>query len=238
MQCPNCVREGRLAAPRRARGAVRALLPGSGVPYITFGLLAVTAVVFLLQQVTSGAVTQAGVYAPALTAAQPWRMFTSIFLHAGILHVGLNMLSLVFVGRALEPLLGHARFLALYLVSGFAGSVAVLLIGAPGTAVLGASGAIFGLLGAFVIVGRRLGANITPMLVLIGINLVFGFIISGISWQAHIGGLAGGALVALVYTKTRRDAQRTLQIGLLAGLVGLLIVITIVGFAFRAGLIG
>jgi membrane associated rhomboid family serine protease len=238
VHCPECVREGRASLPRRSRGVLRAALAPGSAPVVTYVFTGITVVVFLLQQVTSGAVTQAGIYAPAFTAVEPWRMITSIFLHGGLLHVGLNMLSLLFVGRALEPLLGRSRFLALYLFSGFAGSVAVLLLGNAFTGVLGASGAIFGLLGAFLIIGRRMGANITPMIVLVGINLVLGFVVPGISWQAHVGGLIGGALVALVYLRTRRSTQRTVQIALLAGLGAALILIAVVAYAFRVGLVG
>jgi membrane associated rhomboid family serine protease len=238
VQCPTCIREGRAATPRRSRAVVRSVLLGSGVPVVTYALVAVTVVVFLLQQVPGGTVTRAGIYAPALTAVEPWRMITSIFLHGGVLHLALNMFSLFFVGRALEPLLGWARFLTLYLVSGFAGSVAVLLIAAPDGGVLGASGAIFGLLGAFLIIGRRLGANITPMIILVGINLVFGFVVSGVSWQAHVGGLGGGALLALVILRTRRESQRALQTGLVIALVVALVVVAFVGYSVRAGLIG
>ena len=238
VQCPECVREGRASMPRRSRGALRSVLAPGSAPIVTYALTGITVVLFLLQQVTSGTVTRAGIYVPALTALEPWRMITSIFLHGGLLHVGLNMLSLVFVGRALEPLLGRGRFLALYLLSGFAGSVAVLLIGNAYTGVLGASGAIFGLLGAFLLIGRRMGANITPMIILVGINLVLGFVVSGISWQAHVGGLIGGALVALIYLRTRRAAQRNLQIALVTALAAAIVTVTVVGFAVRAGLLG
>jgi membrane associated rhomboid family serine protease len=143
-------------------------------------------------------------------------------VHDGFWHVGLNMLAVWMIGRSLEPLLGHARFLALYLISGLGGSVAVALL-AFGTPVIGASGAVFGLLGALLVIGRHIGANITAIAILLGINLVIGFLPGrGISWQAHVGGLVTGALIGLIYARTRTRRLRALQILLLAALVAAL----------------
>ena len=141
---------------------------------------------------------------PELTGTfQPWRLLTGLLVHGGFWHVGLNMLAVWMIGRSLEPLLGHARFLALYLISGLGGSVAVALL-SFGTPVVGASGAVFGLLGALLVIGRHIGANITGILIILGINLVIGFIPGmGVSWQAHVGGLVVGALIGLIYARTR-----------------------------------
>jgi membrane associated rhomboid family serine protease len=116
------------------------------------------------------------------------------------------------------------RYLVLYLLSGLAGSVGVLLIASPTTPVVGASGAIFGMMGAFLVIQRRLGGNATQLLILVGINLVIGFIPSfGIAWQAHVGGLVGGALIGLIFMETRAQSRRNLQIGLLV-LLGIVLV--------------
>ncbi|MBT2473114.1 rhomboid family intramembrane serine protease, partial [Microbacterium sp. ISL-103] len=104
------------------------------------------------------------------------------------------------------------------------GSVAVAVI-APGTFTVGASGAIFGLMAALLIIGRHIGANVTGLLVILGINFVFGFIIGGIAWQAHLGGAIVGALVAFILTKTRRREQRVWQIVLLSAVVVVLLLI-------------
>jgi membrane associated rhomboid family serine protease len=96
---------------------------------------------------------------------------------------------------------------------------------APNTATVGASGAIFGLMAALLIVGRHIGANVTGLLVILGINFALGFFIGGVAWQAHLGGAIVGALVALIYTRTKRRDQRTWQIVLLAALIVLLIVV-------------
>ncbi|MDP3208672.1 MAG: rhomboid family intramembrane serine protease, partial [Rhodoglobus sp.] len=131
----------------------------------------------------------------------------------------------------LERSLGRWRFLALYLISGFGGSVAVLLL-APLTAVVGASGAIFGLLGAFFVIQRKLGGNNVQLIVIIVLNLVIGFVPGlNISWQAHVGGLVAGAAVAFVFLRTRRPNQRVAQIRGVSGIAVALVVVTVLSAA-------
>ena len=125
-------------------------------------------------------------------------------------------------------MLGRSRFVALFLIAGFGGSVGVLLIGNSHIAVLGASGAIFGLFGAYFLVARRLGGNATQFLVVIVINLVIGFVPGfGIAWQAHVGGLVTGLAIAFVYLETRTSRRRTAQILLTAAIAALLVVTTV-----------
>ena len=158
-------------------------------------------------------------------------MLTAIFLHGSIFHILVNMYSLFIFGSVMERLLGRWRFLALFLVSGFGGSVAVLWL-APGSAVVGASGAIFGLLGAFFVIQRRLGGNNIQLLIVIALNLVIGFLPGlNISWQAHVGGLVAGAAVAFVFLRTRRQDQARMQVLLVAGVVAALLVLTVLGVA-------
>lgn len=234
VQCPECVREGRASMPRRRPGVVRAFRSSGSRPVVTYSLMGVSVAVFLLQLVMP-AITQMFAYAPALTAIQPWRMITSTFLHSTGLpfHILFNMFALFLVGRGLEPLIGRGRFLALYLISGFAGSVAVLLFSDPVRGVLGASGAVFGLFAAFIVIARRMGGDVTSMLVIVALNLVVGFFLVNVSWQAHVGGLVGGAAVALVLLRTRRRDQRGLQIGLLAGVVLALLAISVAAYLVR-----
>ncbi|EMY33505.1 rhomboid family membrane protein [Arthrobacter crystallopoietes BAB-32] len=207
-----------------------------GKPVVTMTLMALCAGAFLLQWLVPG-FTERFWYAPLYTLpnpiydAEPWRMITSAFLHSQgfILHIAFNLYALWILGNHLEPLLGRLRFLALYLLSAFGGSVAVLLLSAPNVPVLGASGAVFGLFGALFIVQRQRGGDVKSLLVLIGINVVLGFVVSGISWQAHLGGLAVGALAALALAYAPRGKNRTaLQVGgllllflLLAGVTAL-----------------
>jgi membrane associated rhomboid family serine protease len=181
--------------------------------------------VFAVQFISNDLITDYLLYSPVLTLVAPWTMITSMFVHGGVIHVGLNMLALYLFGPILEGLLGRARFLALYLISGFGGSVAVLLFADPLSGVLGASGAIFGLLGAYFVIQRKLGGNAVQLLVVLGLNLAMGFFIPGISWQAHLGGVVVGAIMAVIFLRTRRAAQVQRQVVLIAGVVLTLLVV-------------
>ena len=241
--CPECMaaeRKNRTPAQKRAarRWGTRPVMgtARSGKPVVTYALLLVTSIIGLLQMVPGlgDAITAQLLFAPRylypdlfLLPFEPWRMLTAIFAHGGFIHLGLNMLALWMLGQSLEPMLGRVRFLALYLISGLGGSVAVALLD-PGTATVGASGAIFGLMAALLIIGRHIGANVTGILVILGINFVFGFFVPGIAWQAHLGGAVVGAVAALILTRTRRREQRAAQIAMLVGLTLLLIAVVAV----------
>ena len=232
VHCPECTREARQSAPKGKPAVVTAINRArrSDGPVVTWSIIGVTAAVFLLQLVSNGGVITALSYWPPLTELEPWRMLTSVFVHSeqSFLHILFNMYSLFIFGRIIEQLLGRARFLALYLISGLGGSVAVLLI-SPLTNVVGASGAIFGLLGAFFMIQRGLGGNNVQLLLVLGLNLVIGFVIPGIAWQAHLGGLIAGGLVALVFVKTRRRSQKRKQLLLIGAIVAGLVVLTVLG---------
>ncbi|MDM4763275.1 rhomboid family intramembrane serine protease [Galbitalea sp. SE-J8] len=243
VHCPECVREQRAAYDhaqrsrpgsgagsrmlRRVRGAASA-----GRPVVTYAIIAVCVLAWLFEIAPGiGPYVQLyGLYQPRFTDQLPWTMLTSVFLHFSWLHIGLNMLSLFFIGPALEQMLGRWRYLAVFLIAGFGGSVAVLLL-APGAAVAGASGAIFGLMGAYFIIARHLGGNGVQILVVVGLNLAIGLVIGSVSWQAHVGGLIAGAAAALVLVNTRSRTRRGTQIAGLAGIVTALIAISAVGYA-------
>lgn len=234
VHCPECTAQARASAPRTRSPISRAFRRGSSTPVVTYSILALTLAVFLLQVVTGGRespVTQALLYWPPLTTVEPWRMLTTALVHSpsSIFHILFNMYSLWVLGPLLEGLIGRARFLAVYVLSAFGGSLAVLYLD-PAQAVVGASGAIFGMLGAFFIIQRRLGGQSMQLVVLIGINLAIGFVAPGISWQAHVGGLVVGAIAALIMVRTRRIDQRQLQRMLLAGLAVVLVLATIARF--------
>lgn len=239
--CPECLRgqqKAQTPAQRKAErrwSRPRAMTASGGRPTVTYAIIAVTAFVYLITLIPGFGTTVSNLlamYAPALYPElvgvfQPWRLLTVLLVHDGIWHIGLNMLALWMLGRSLEPLLGHVRFLALYLISGLGGSVAIALLGFD-IPTVGASGAIYGLFGALLVIGRHIGANITGIAVILGINLVISFVPllfgqSFVSWQGHLGGLIAGALVGVIFARTRRRTQRPLQIGLLIALtVGLL----------------
>ena len=222
--CPECRGAQRVAAPKRsARSYFR--VGGTSTPVVTLSLIALTGFVFVLQMIPWLNVTDAFAFAPAYSGMEisgyapvpyePWRMITSVFTHSTgfFLHILLNMYTLWIFGQILESMLGRVRFLSLYLVCGVAGSVGVMYLAPPTTFVVGASGAIFGLLGAFLVIQRRLGGNTTSLLILVGINLVIGFLPGlNVAWEAHLGGLIAGVVMGLVYVQTRRFAQRRVRV--------------------------
>jgi len=225
VHCPECVKEARATAPR-TKPAILTSLRSSDRPVVTYSIIAICVVLYIAQIIPGSPVTNALVYYPPFTAIEPWRMITSLFVHSpgSFFHILFNMYSLFVFGPILERGLGRLRFIALYLLSGLGGSVGVLLL-SPGTPVLGASGAIFGLLGAFFVINRRLGGNNIQLIIVIGLNLALGFIVPNVAWQAHLGGLVVGALVALVYLRTRRSDQKNTQIILTAAVfTGLVLV--------------
>jgi membrane associated rhomboid family serine protease len=192
-------------------------------------IVAVTIVAYLIELLAVGPILGAFTYAPAYSLPstgvpfEPWRMLTSVLLHApigpgigvvGLTHIGFNMYALYLFGRPLENLIGSGRLVALYVLSGLGGSVAVLyasfvgLIGA-GTLVYGASGAVFGILGASAVIQRRLGIDVRYLYLLIAINFALAFFVSGIAWQAHVGGLVVGALTGWVFAANRGPRRRT-----------------------------
>lgn len=245
VHCVDCARQDRRETPRAysagRRPAFLRNLTGADAPVVTYAIMAVCVIVYLLQLIPGLGVTQAVIYAPAYTIPatgaplEPWRMITSMFAHSpvsaqnpfGIFHILLNMYTLFVLGPSIERMLGKGRFLALYLIAGFGGSVAVALLASPLSAVLGASGAIFGLMGAYFIINRHLGGSSAQIVVLVVINLAFGFVVSGISWQAHLGGLIAGGLVAFVYVRTRAIRKRNQQILLVAAIVVGLVLLTV-----------
>ncbi|QTX06215.1 rhomboid family intramembrane serine protease [Agromyces archimandritae] len=239
--CPECMKEQRAQAPKtkpavltRVRSAA-----GRGAPVMTYGIIGVTLLVFLLQWIPGLDITNRLLFSPlyvsdaALAGVgglsfEPWRLITAVFVHSTgfVLHVALNMYTLWIFGQLLESLLGRWRYLALYLIAGLGGSVGVVWLAEPNSAVVGASGAIFGLMGAFLVIQRRLGGQTTQLFVLLGINFVIGFLPGvNISWQAHLGGLVAGAVAGFVFMETRKRSQRTLQAWLLAAIAVVLLVL-------------
>jgi membrane associated rhomboid family serine protease len=204
-------------------------------PRVTMTLLIVTTAIWLMQLSPFGRTIEIYFsYTPIATTIAPWQMLTAAFLHGSWLHIIFNMYTLYIFGQVLEPMLGRARFLALYLISAFGGSVAVLLFSDPTSTVLGASGAIYGLMGAYFILLRAIGERSGQLMGLIAINLIFSFLNPGISWQAHIGGLAIGAAVAGIYAATRKAEQKGKQV---AGLI--LLCVALVGLSvYQIGVYG
>jgi membrane associated rhomboid family serine protease len=205
-QCPDCVREG-FAAQRQVRTALGGA-QRSGAPLVTYGLIAINVVMFLLQQarprVTDALFQVTGpVYDNGnligLAMHQYYRLLTAGFLHGSLLHIGVNMFSLFSVGVPLERVLGRLRFAVVYFLSLFGASLFVLLFSAADVAALGASGAVFGVFGAIVVLTKKLGYDIKYAIGVLVVNVVINVIYSSaLSWQGHLGGLLTGALAGVV----------------------------------------
>jgi membrane associated rhomboid family serine protease len=206
----------------------------SDQPRITVSLIMINLVIWLLQVIPGSSVTTALFYAPLLTVLEPWRMLTAGFVHSpdSVWHILINIYSIYIFGRVIEPMLGPSRFLVLYLISIFGGSAAVLWLSEPVVPVVGASGAFFGLMGAYLVMLRAIGDNSGLLVGLIAVNLAFGFIVPGISWQGHLGGLLAGMAVTAVYARTRYKSGLSQKIQVL-GVVGLIVLITVAGVIFR-----
>jgi membrane associated rhomboid family serine protease len=203
-QCPVCVGESaRLVPPTRsALGARVRRHPRRA----TQALIALNAVAYLLTLLGGQSLlVEYGMVGGAIAAGEWWRLLTAPFLHAGLWHVGLNMMALWVLGGTLEPMLGRWRFVAVYLLSGLGGATASYLFSDPRVLSVGASGAVFGLLGAILVALRRLNRDTSGVVVLLLVNVALGFAFPGIDWRAHLGGLVVGAVVtaAFVYSPAR-----------------------------------
>jgi membrane associated rhomboid family serine protease len=157
-----------------------------------------------------------------------YRLITAMFLHFGILHIASNMYVLFLVGPALERALGRTRFVALYFVAGFGGSVASFLLASTSEIGAGASGAIFGLFGAYYVVARKLGGETGAILGTIVVNLFISVAIPGIDIRAHIGGLITGAILGAVLAYAPRERQTAVQAGGFVVVAVILVVIAVV----------
>ncbi|MAF52720.1 MAG: hypothetical protein CL694_06875 [Chloroflexi bacterium] len=211
-----CYRSSRRGPSHNRRGRreefavrIQMSLPGAErKPYVTWSLLAINVFIWLLTQAV-GAVDDANdsetllrfgaMFGPNIVQGEYWRLFTAMFLHAGIMHLAFNSFGLLIFGMQVERFFGHARFTAVYVLAGLAGSAASFMFNSGGVAV-GASGAIFGILGALVaffvnhkdMLGEMGRQSLTGLLVLAGINLVVGISTPGIDNFAHVGGFGAG----------------------------------------------
>ncbi|URN12654.1 rhomboid family intramembrane serine protease [Streptomyces radiopugnans] len=249
-QCPECVRGG--SGTDRAAGDARPrTLAGGTVAadqrLVTKVLLGINVAVFFAVLAADdrsllGALTMLGyAYDPAAAdwvgvADGEWhRMLTSAFLHQEIWHIGFNMLALWWLGPQLEAALGRWRFLALYLLSALGGSALTYLLAAQNQESLGASGAIYGLFGATAVLVRRMRYDMRPILVLLVINLFITFRLPNIAWEAHIGGLVVGAVIAYAMVYAPRARRTLVQYGTMAAV---LLVIAVVCVARTVELLG
>ena len=213
IRCPDHARgTGSAASPRRVARRATTSLTTQG-PIVTFVLIGINVGVYLVELLTgaglsanTGWIYEHGVlYGPAVADGDWWRLISAPFLHYGILHLGLNMLVLWFIGPPLEEYFGRWRYLLVYIVSGLAGSAGAL-IWSPNALTVGASGAIWGIMGAaLVLEARRIYVFGGQAMGLVVMNAVFTFLVPGVSIGGHVGGFVGGALCALAFSSFRRS---------------------------------
>ncbi|MEU7656300.1 rhomboid family intramembrane serine protease [Micromonospora taraxaci] len=256
-QCPECVNEGRRSV-RPARTAFGGGTAGRH-GYVTKALIAVNVLLMLLSIASDrggdaavggsgfgglmggstpltnwGSVLGLAVFPDGtlggIADGQWYRLITAMFLHYGVIHLLLNMWALWVLGRSLEANLGPLRFGALYLIGGLGGNVAAYLFSAQNSATAGASTAVFGLFAALIIIERKMGRDISQVIPILVINLVFTLTVPGISIPGHLGGLVVGALMALVLAYAPRGRRTLVQVVggaiILLALVGLVLVRT------------
>jgi membrane associated rhomboid family serine protease len=213
IRCPDHARSAGGAPRQRAKVTARRL--GAPVGLVTRVLIGLNVAVYLLELALGGAwngtnnwlYNNGVLLGPLVAQGDWWRLITAPFLHYGPLHLGMNMLVLWFIGPALEDYFGRLRYLLLYLVSGLAGSAGALIV-SPNALTVGASGAIWGLMGAAVLLeARRIYVFGGQAMGLVVFNLIFTLLIPGISIGGHIAGGIGGALAALAFTSLRRTPQ-------------------------------
>lgn len=241
-QCPECVAEGKRTA-RAPRTSYGGIIPRGGTS-TSIVLIAVNVVVWLAINASGGQGSRLlywlslhvqdfcfspdGVTCvqrvPGMVHGAWWELLTSAFTQVTIGHIFFNVLNVFILGPQLEQMLGRARFLAVYLLSGLAGSAMVYAIAPVGTVTYGASGAVFGLMGAFLVIVLRLRAQVQGMLVWIAISFAYSFAVPGISWQAHLGGFLGGSAAAAVIVLAPRARRSAVQ---WSGLATILVVIAV-----------
>ncbi len=163
-----------------------------------------------------------GIWARGVADGAYWQLLTAAFTHVEVWHIGFNMLALWVLGPQLELAIGRIRFIALYLLSALAGSALVLWAAPVNSSTLGASGAVFGLMGALLVLAFKVRGNVQQILMWIGINAVLTLTISGISWQGHLGGFLGGLAIGAVLVYAPRERRTQVQV---AGLVVIALVI-------------
>jgi membrane associated rhomboid family serine protease len=229
IRCPDHAGVAQGAA-RVTQGVRRASVEGTGA-LVTKVLIGINVVVYLVTLAQGGTIGRAGgdlfarwaLFGPLVADGEWWRLITATFLHASLIHLALNMLFLWWIGAPVEEAIGRGRFILLYLVSGLAGSAGALLF-SPEAVTVGASGSLFGILGAALVFERQrnyvLGGGALTIII---VNLAITFAIPNISIGGHLGGLVGGALAALALSRLGRTHAIYGRPGLL-GIAGVLAV--------------
>lgn len=216
-QCGPCVNVGRAAVrqPRTVFGGRISANPTS----VTTAIIIANVVVFVLGLFTGGrGLSQFGdMWGFGVASGEYWRLITAAFLHAGLAHLAFNMLALYLFGPVIEEALGRARYLATYVTVAVAASVWVYWLTDPRTSTVGASGAVFGLLGVVFVFMWRSKQDMSGMIVLLAIN-AFISLQANVSWQAHLGGFVTGLLIGWIFIKAKRETRDRTQLLAFAGI--------------------
>ncbi len=216
-QCPECVRAGATAVREgRTRFGGRVHRDQAVVTKTLIGLCLAA---FVAQVTLPWFTARMALLGVGVAGDQWWRLVTAGFLHGSLMHLAFNMLALWVVGPNLEAVLGRTRFLALYLTSLVAGSAVSYAFSSPLGYSLGASGAVFGLFGATIVVLRRMRRDAGPFVGIVAINLLLPLLVPNIDWRAHVGGLVAGAVVAAVLVYAPRQVWRPSAVGVVAVLL-------------------
>ena len=232
-QCPECVAGSQVSLPKTRFGG-----SFNTVPKVTRAILVTCISIFVLSLLLGSFALAFGMIPIAIAQGEWWRLLTSTLLHGSILHLLFNMYALYWLGPQLERSLGHVRFAALYILSALGGSVASYWFSDLRTVSVGASGAIFGLITATIVIGREMRTDVSQLIVLLGLNVVIGFLQSGIDWRAHFGGAITGAAIAFIYTKGNRLNRDRIHRAGLAGIFVFLVLATLARNAQVSALIG
>ena len=228
--CPECVNASISAVPRVKTSGTSVW---TFMPVVTRSIIGACVGLYILAWLTGlvSAEYRWGMSPIDVANGEWWRLITATFMHAGVMHSLFNMYAVLVLGASLERVLGPVRFAAIYFMSALGGSVAALCFSNLMTISVGASGAIFGLMTATIVVGRNMQIDTSQIMFWLGLNVVLGFLSPGIDWRAHLGGALLGALTAGVLTgPMRRSADvkaRWLS-------VGLLLVVLVLAVVFRS----
>lgn len=221
-QCVDCVQQ----AAQTIVAPARTSRPTGEFPWVSYILIAVNALVFVLQHLSPDFQNKLTLWPAAIAGGgEYYRLITSAFVHYGLLHILFNMYALYVLGPPLERHLGRGRFATLYGLSALGGSVLVYLLSPLDAATAGASGAIFGLFAATFVASKRLNLDVKWLIGLIAFNLVMSFTFPGVSWEGHIGGLITGGVVAAAYVYAPQARRTLIQVGASVAILVLFLVL-------------
>jgi membrane associated rhomboid family serine protease len=170
----------------------------------TLSLITIICAAYLADQLYPQFYEYTALFGPLVQSGEVWRLFTVALVHGGLTHLFFNMFSLLVLGNPVEATLGKARFLIIFFVSLLTGSLSSVYLSSYPYISVGASGAVFGLFGAFIAMRKMIREGVRDIYLIIGLNFIFGFILGGVDWRAHLGGLVGGFLTTAILLRITR----------------------------------